>query len=171
MVSRTLVIANWRKFPVLVIMAFTKWHGCHLYLKIPVVPHTVHCALFWLRQMECRERIIWWHFIFMKAVKKPLKNLPRVLTMLQEAFLDLKLKRCRFLAKLSSYPEHSIRSGWTGITKTSTRATHELKNPTLPTNVPSSLNIYIVFLRFVRDVLRVASPLEKRIRIFQPSVL
>lgn len=102
-------------------------------------------------------------FVISKTVTERLTQLKRVLTLLRDAGVTLKLKKSSFLAETISYLGHVSRSGRIEIRTATTDAFGQLKNPTTQTEIRSFLGLCNIFRRFVPYLSKVAAPLNKKL--------
>ncbi len=106
-----------------IILAGVKWQHCFVYLDDVIV--------------------------FSNEVESHLRHLDKVLRLLGDAGISLKLKKCQFFKESVDYLGHVIRSGRLELAEKNTRALREAKHPSMQTELLSFLGMCNVYRRFV----------------------
>jgi len=86
-------------------------------------------------------------------------HVDRVLRLLRDAEVTLRLPKCRFFLNTLKYLGHEIKPGRLGAMDAHTRALRQAHFPTTRTHVRSFVGMCNVFRRFLPNVARMAAPL------------
>ena len=148
-------------------IAFTCHEGCLEFCRMPIglcnAPATfqriVDMLLSGYRSRTCLvslDDII----VFRKNAEEHIAHVREVLTVLKEAGLSLKLKKCKFFATSVDYFGHVTRPGQLEVATKNTEAVKRFKEPTTQTEQRSFLGLFNIYRRFVPKFARIAAPLN-----------
>ena len=79
--------------------------------------------------------------VFSRSIEDHFKHLGKILAILKEAGLSLKLKKCNFFTKIIDYLGHVIRPGKLEVAEKNTAALQGFKEPTTQTQLRSFLGM------------------------------
>ena len=108
--------------------------------------------------------------VFSKTGEEHIDHVRSVLSLLADAGVTLKLKKCFFFTDKIDYLGHVIRPGKLQIAEHTTDAIRQLQAPTNLTELRSFLGLCNVFRRFVPNFARIAAPLNRKLRKGEPTV-
>ena len=100
-----------------------------------------------------------------------LRHVHEALTLLRQAGLSLKLKKCRFFSQTVDYLGHVIRPGRLGVAEKNTESLRNAKLPRTQTELRSFLGLCNVYRRFVPRFATLAAPLNRYLTKGQPPIL
>ena len=106
------------------------------------------------------------YIIFSRDRKEHLDHLDTVLTLLEDAGIKLKPKKCFFMKKEVEYLGHCIRPGTLGVYRDAKaiRAIRDAAFPQTPTQMKSFLGCCNVYRRFVKSFATISSPLSDMLK-------
>lgn len=107
--------------------------------------------------------------IVSRSPTKHIAHVRRVLSILKNAVMTLKLKKCRFFAETIDYLEQILRSRRFEKASHTTDARRERKGPTNLTELHSILVLCTVFRRIVPNNARLASSIYRKLKKAQLS--
>ena len=107
--------------------------------------------------------------IYSKTMEEHFYHVQKVLSLLRDAGVTLKLSKCNFFTGSVDYLGHTIRPGKLEVASTNLKALEEAKYPTNQTVVRSFLGMCNVYRRFVPNFSRIAAPLNKKLRKGEPT--
>ena len=102
--------------------------------------------------------------VFSKTYDEHVEHLDRVLTLLRDAGVSLKLAKCKFFQDRVEYLGHVISPGKLAVADKYADALRECEFPKSLTQIRSFLEACNVYRRFVRDFAKVARPLTEMTR-------
>jgi len=146
--------------------AFVCHEGAHEYKRMPFglmnTPATFQRALDmilsgvkWKSCLISLDDVI----VYSKTEEEHVGHVDRVLRLLRDAGVTLRLPKCRIFRKTVEYLGHEIKPGRLEVMDAHTRALREAPFPTTRTQVWSFVGMCNVFRRFVPNVFRMAAPL------------
>lgn len=141
-------------------------------LRLPNAPgtfqRTTDVALSEVKQqfrLECLDDV----GILSRGPTEHIIDVRKVITLLNNAGVSLKLKKRRFFTEAIDYLRYIIRPRRLEISSHTTEAIHGPKSPTNLTELRSILMLFNICSRFVRNFARLAAPLNKKLRKVQSS--
>ena len=104
--------------------------------------------------------------VFSRNNEEHLEHLDTVLTLLEDAGIKLKLKKCFFMNKEVEYLGHCIRPGTLGVYRDAKalRGIRDAEFPQTPTQMKSFLGACNVYRRFVKSFAKIAAPLSDMLK-------
>jgi len=97
--------------------------------------------------------------VYSKTEEEYVSHFDRVLRLLRDAGVTLRLPKCRFFRKNVENLRHEIKPGRLGVMDAHTSALREARFPTTRTQVRSFVGMCNVFRRFVPNFARMAAPM------------
>lgn len=102
--------------------------------------------------------------IFSRTPADHIDHVRQVLTLVYDAGITLKLKKCEFFKNHTDYIDHATRRGHLQVSERTTDAIHGLEYPTTVTERRSILRLCNVFPRFVPNFTRIPALLSRKLR-------
>jgi hypothetical protein len=109
--------------------------------------------------------------VFSPSRKDHLPHVAEALTLLGDAGLSLKLKKCHFFSETVDYIGHVIRPGRSGVAEKNTLALRTAPYPRTQTDLRSFLGLCNVYRRFVQRLSTFAAPLNALLCKSMPPLL
>jgi hypothetical protein len=146
---------------------FTSYYGIYRFLRLPLgsrdAPATFQMAIDiilsgvkWKTCLTYLDDVI----VFSKSKKDHLAHAAEALTLLGNADLSLKLKKCHLFAETVDYLGHVIRPGRFGVAEKNTTALKTAPLPRTQTELRSFLGLCNVYRRFVPKCTAIAARLN-----------
>lgn len=107
--------------------------------------------------------------VFFKLTTDHIDQARRVLWLLYEASVTIKLRKCKFVAKMIDYLCHFMRPGRLELPENTINVVKKLKHPTTQTELCSFLGLCNMYRRFVHNFPCLAAPLNKKLKQDQPK--
>ena len=146
---------------------FTSHYGIYRFLRLPFglrnAPATFQRAIdIILSGVKWKTCLVYLDdvIVFSKSKKDHLAHVAEALTLLGNAGLSLKLKKCHFFAEAVDYLGHVIRPGRLGVAEKNTTALKTAPLPRTQTELRSFLGLCNVYRRFVPKFSAIAAPLN-----------
>ena len=102
--------------------------------------------------------------VFSKDTKEHVAHVDQVLTLLRQARVSLKLKKCEFFQPKVDYLGHVITPGKLAVATESTKALEHATFPRNETQVRSFLGAANVYSRFIKNFSGIAKPLNAMLK-------
>jgi len=158
--------------------AFVCHEGAYQYKRMPFglknAPATLQRALdiilSWVKWQSCLiylDDVI----VYSKTEEEHVRPVDRVLRLLRDAGVTLRLPKCRFFRKTVKYLGHEIKRGRLGVMDAHTRALREAHFPTTRTQVRSFVGMCNVLRRLVPNFERMAAPLTDLMKSTAPVMV
>ena len=109
--------------------------------------------------------------VYSKTVEEHVGHVDRVLRLLRDAGVTLRLPKCRFFRRTVEYLGHEIKPGRLGVMHAHTRALRVAHFRTTRTQVRNFVGMCKVFCRFVPNFARMAEPLTDLIGSTAPVLV
>ena len=146
---------------------FTSHYGIYRFLRLPFglrnAPATFQRAIdIILSGVKWKTCLVYLDdvIVFSKSRQDHLSHVAEALTLLGNAGLSLKLKKCHFFAETVDYLGHVIRPGRLGVAEKNTNALKAAPLPRTQTELRSFLGLCNVYRRFVPRFSAIAAPLN-----------
>jgi transposase InsO family protein len=157
---------------------FTSHHGTYRFRRLPFglrnAPATFQRAIDvilsgvkWKTCLVYLDDVI----IFSPDRESHLGHVDEALSLLRQAGLSLKLKKCRFFSETVDYLGHVIRPGRLGVAEKNTDALRTAAPPRTQTELRSFLGLCNVYRRFVPKFSTIAAPLNSCLTKGKPAIL
>lgn len=157
-------------------MAFTSRNGLYQFVRIPfgvkngpeILQKRIDVIVSSAKSkttLFCLGDIV----VFSGTVQDLMTHVGQALTILDNARLTVKLKKCSFFPEIIDYSRHVIRSGRLEVSDDTAKAIKELQDRITQTEVSSFLGLGNVFLRFVPNVSKIAAPMNRKLRRDRPK--
>jgi len=146
--------------------AFVCQEGAYQYKRMPfgltnapaTFQRSLHIMLSGVKWQSCLiylDDVI----VYSKTEEEHVGHVDRVMRLLRDAGVTLRLPKCRFFRKAVEYLGHEIKQGRLGVMDAHTRALREARFPTTRTQVRRFVGMCNVFRRFVPNFARMTAPL------------
>ncbi len=99
--------------------------------------------------------------VFSEDFESHKRHVAEIITLLKDAGLSLKLRKCKFFSRTVDYLGHVIRHGKLAVAEKNTAAIKQASYPTTRTQMRSFLGMCNVYRRFVPNFTGVAAPLTR----------
>ena len=103
--------------------------------------------------------------IFSNNVKEHLQHITKVLSLLNNAGMTLKLRKCFFLQQRVEYLGHIVAPGQLQVASKTCQAIKEMPPPRTITELRSFLGLCNVYRRFIKGFGQIAYPLTRKLRL------
>jgi hypothetical protein len=107
--------------------------------------------------------------LFSSSIKSHVEDLDKVLSLLREAGVSLRLDKCHFFCRSVNYLGHVIEPGKLSVQATKVDTILKAKLPRKKTELRALLGTFNVYRRFVSKFATIAAPLTNHLRKYSPD--